>query len=101
MYGAAVAFYESYPISKLSDMQKRTLGLHLRKKRLVHMNKAICLLSRAPFFDAFKDYLQFLYKLTLSNEPLDVPIERYMYGLIPAYMYMAHVHIIFQCITCI
>lgn len=77
VYGAAVTFYE--PLSNQEDLtpaQKKSLGLHLKKKRLVHVNKAVCVLAKRPFFSAFRQFLQFIYRDTLATEPRDIPIER-------------------------
>ncbi|TSK82191.1 DENN domain-containing protein 4C [Bagarius yarrelli] len=80
VYGAAIQFYELYPSDNLTEKQKIQLGLFttVDKKpipnRTVNTNKCICLLSRWPFFQAFKDFLRFLYKLSVNSvNPL--PIE--------------------------
>ncbi|XP_038076059.1 C-myc promoter-binding protein-like [Patiria miniata] len=82
-YGAAVAFYEGYPEEKLTPQQQKDLGLKPFKKNntkltySVHTNKCVCLLSRWPFFDAFKKFLTFIYRLSLSG-PHTIPIERHI-----------------------
>ncbi|XP_062850199.1 DENN domain-containing protein 4C [Trichomycterus rosablanca] len=83
VYGAAIQFYELYPAENLSEKQKIQLGLltTVDKKpipnRTVNANKCICVLSRWPFFQAFKDYLLFVYKLsTNAGDPL--PIEKHI-----------------------
>lgn len=82
VYGAAIQFYERYPADHLTEKQKIQLGLltTVDKKpipdRTVNTNKCICLLSRWPFFHAFKEFLRFLYKLSVNSvNPL--PIEKY------------------------
>lgn len=81
VYGAAIQFYEAYPLDQLSDRQKQQLGLvtAVEKKlitdRPVNTNKCICLLSRWPFFEAFRKFLLFLYKLSVSG-PHPLPIEK-------------------------
>lgn len=87
VYGAAIMFYEEYDDNKLTEQQKTQLGLHPEPtdvsteevdetlRKTVHHNKCICLLSRWPFFDAFKKFLQYLYRLSISG-PHIVPIER-------------------------
>ncbi|XP_066536397.1 DENN domain-containing protein 4C isoform X2 [Hoplias malabaricus] len=83
VYGAAVQFYELYPVENLSEKQKIQLGLltALEKKpvldRTVNTNKCICLLSRWPFFKAFKDFLMFLYRLS-ANSVNPLPIEKHI-----------------------
>ncbi|CAI9731011.1 Hypothetical predicted protein [Octopus vulgaris] len=83
-YGAAVSFYEEFPEEKLTDFQLRHLGLknkHIREQyripKTVHSNKCICLLSRWPFFDAFKKFLSYLYRISITG-PYNVPIERHI-----------------------
>lgn len=80
VYGAAVTFYELFANPEsLSAAEAKALGLHLKKKRLVHVNKAICMLSKRPFFAAFKKFLQFLHRETLNRELKELPIERLVY----------------------
>ncbi|KAF5907052.1 DENN domain-containing protein 4C isoform X1, partial [Clarias magur] len=83
VYGAAIQFYERYPADHLTEKQKIQLGLltTVDKKpipdRTVNTNKCICLLSRWPFFHAFKEFLRFLYKLSVNSvNPL--PIEKHI-----------------------
>uniref|UniRef100_W5K4T3 DENN domain containing 4C n=1 Tax=Astyanax mexicanus TaxID=7994 RepID=W5K4T3_ASTMX len=83
VYGAAIQFYELYPTENLSEKQKIQLGLltAVDKKpipgRTVNTNKCICLLSRWPFFKAFKEFLMFLYRLSADSvNPL--PIEKHI-----------------------
>ncbi|XP_041375007.1 C-myc promoter-binding protein-like [Gigantopelta aegis] len=84
VYGAAVTFYEEYGDGEvgLSDLQLRSLGLknkHIREQyrvsKTIHTNKSICLLSHWPFFDAFKKFLSYLYKNSITG-PHTVPLER-------------------------
>ncbi|XP_031441222.1 DENN domain-containing protein 4C [Clupea harengus] len=83
VYGAAIQFYEPYPVDQLSERQKQQLGLltAVEKKlitdRPVNTNKCICLLSRWPFFEAFRKFLLFLYKLSVSG-PHPLPIEKHI-----------------------
>lgn len=82
MYGAAVTFYELYDkVEMLDPAQRKALGLHLKKSRLVHANKAICVLAKRPFFSAFKKFLMFIYRLSLSKKPAAIPIERFVVSL--------------------
>lgn len=82
VYGAVVSFYESYPEENLLEEQKYKLGIlrgdghKARGERTLHTNKAICLLSRWPLFDAFRDFLIYLYRLTVSPIAHAVPVER-------------------------
>ncbi|XP_048852034.1 DENN domain-containing protein 4C-like isoform X1 [Brienomyrus brachyistius] len=83
MYGAAIQFYEQYPLELLSEKQKVQLGLlsvvekRLIPNRPVNTNKCICLLSRWPFFESFRKFLTFLYKLSISG-PQPLPIEKHI-----------------------
>ncbi|XP_063043558.1 DENN domain-containing protein 4C [Engraulis encrasicolus] len=83
VYGAAIQFYEPYPIDRLSERQKQQLGLltavekRLLTDRPVNTNKCICLLSRWPFFEAFRKFLLFLYKFSVSG-PHPLPIEKHI-----------------------
>ncbi|TNN83909.1 DENN domain-containing protein 4C [Liparis tanakae] len=83
VYGAAVQFYEPHPVDQLSEKQKIQLGLltTVEKKvipnRPVKSNKCICLLSRWPFFESFRKFLIFLYKLSVSGPQL-LPIEKHI-----------------------
>ncbi|KAJ8271275.1 hypothetical protein COCON_G00101340 [Conger conger] len=69
VYGAAVQFYEPYPVESLTEKQREQL--------LVYTNKSLCLLSRWPFFLAFRKFLMFLYKLSISS-PQPLPIEKHI-----------------------
>ncbi|XP_075999817.1 DENN domain-containing protein 4C isoform X2 [Genypterus blacodes] len=83
VYGAAIQFYEPYSAELLSEKQKIQLGLltTVEKKmipnRPVNTNKCICLLSRWPFFESFRKFLMFLYKLSVSG-PHPLPIEKHI-----------------------
>ncbi|XP_066576519.1 DENN domain-containing protein 4C [Amia ocellicauda] len=83
VYGAAIQFYEPYPVELLTDKQKMQLGLlsTVEKKMLpnkpVNTNKCICLLSHWPFFESFRKFLMFLYKLSVSG-PHPLPIEKHI-----------------------
>ncbi|XP_060887885.1 DENN domain-containing protein 4C isoform X3 [Labrus mixtus] len=83
VYGSAIQFYEPYPVDLLSEKQKIQLGLltTVEKKmipnRPVNTNKCICLLSHWPFFESFRKFLMFLYKLSVSG-PHPLPIEKHI-----------------------
>ncbi|XP_066557342.1 C-myc promoter-binding protein isoform X2 [Amia ocellicauda] len=82
VYGAAIQFYESYSQERLTDKQRSQLGLSSTDSRpnmskAVHTNKCICLLSHWPFFDAFRKYLTFLYRYSISG-PHALPIEKHI-----------------------
>ncbi|EMP36013.1 C-myc promoter-binding protein [Chelonia mydas] len=80
VYGAAIQFYEPYPEENLTEKQKSQLGLATtgdgksNNSKTVQTNKCICLLSHWPFFDAFKKFLTFLYRYSISG-PHVLPIE--------------------------
>ena len=84
VYGAAVMFYETMDEACLDDTQRDQLLPSSEEStqplscRVVAQNKSICLLSRFPFFDAFKQFLVYLYRMSLaSSPPHPAPIERY------------------------
>ncbi|XP_009679463.2 C-myc promoter-binding protein isoform X1 [Struthio camelus] len=83
VYGAAIQFYEQYPEENLTEKQKSQLGLAAAVEgksdtcRTVQTNKCICLLSHWPFFDAFKKFLTFLYRYSISG-PHVLPIEKHI-----------------------
>ncbi|KAM9480967.1 C-myc promoter-binding protein isoform 2-T2 [Clarias gariepinus] len=82
VYGAAIQFYEVYPEERLTDRQRTQLGLQAsgpsaEDSMMVHTNKSICLLSRWPFFDAFRTFLTFLYRYSISG-PHTLPIEKHI-----------------------
>jgi len=84
VYGAAVMFYEDMDIECLDDVQRQQLlpspnDASQPSCRIVAQSKSICLLSRLPFFDAFKQFLVYLYRMSLaSSPPHPAPIERYI-----------------------
>uniref|UniRef100_A0A8D0HL03 DENN domain containing 4C n=1 Tax=Sphenodon punctatus TaxID=8508 RepID=A0A8D0HL03_SPHPU len=83
VYGAAIQFYEPYPRELLTEKQHIHLGLLTVVERKVvtsksiNANKCICLLSHWPFFEAFRKFLMFIYKLSVSG-PHPLPIEKYI-----------------------
>ncbi|XP_034754922.1 C-myc promoter-binding protein-like isoform X7 [Etheostoma cragini] len=100
VYGAAIQFYEPFPQECLTDQQLSQLGLlnpdppkpssnckgtaassatnsTTTTPRLVFTNKCICLLSHWPFFDAFRKFLTFLYRYSISG-PHALPIEKHI-----------------------
>ncbi|XP_018412367.1 PREDICTED: DENN domain-containing protein 4C [Nanorana parkeri] len=83
VYGAAIQFYEPYNREMLSEKQMSQLGLitAVEKKvmtsKMINTNKCICLLSHWPFFDTFRKFLMFIYKLSVSG-PHTLPIEKHI-----------------------
>ncbi|XP_068944019.1 DENN domain-containing protein 4C isoform X2 [Petaurus breviceps papuanus] len=82
VYGAAIQFYEPYSRELLTEKQLMQLGLLTPVERRVvpksiNSNKCICLLSRWPFFEAFRKFLMFIYKLSVSG-PHPLPIEKHI-----------------------
>ncbi|KAB1276954.1 C-myc promoter-binding protein [Camelus dromedarius] len=84
VYGAAIQFYEPYPEENLTEKQRFLLGLASSadeksdSSKTIHTNKCICLLSHWPFFDAFRKFLTFLYRYSISG-PHVLPIENSRY----------------------
>ncbi|XP_053427898.1 DENN domain-containing protein 4C isoform X2 [Nycticebus coucang] len=82
VYGAAIQFYEPYSRELLSEKQLMQLGLLTPVERKmvpksINSNKCICLLSHWPFFEAFRKFLMFIYKLSVSG-PHPLPIEKHI-----------------------
>lgn len=96
VYGAAIQFYEPYPLECLTDQQCSQLDLlnpdpqkspssdtsadatnNNTTTRSVYTNKCICLLSHWPFFDAFRKFLTFLYRYSISG-PHALPMEKWV-----------------------
>ncbi|XP_034053428.1 C-myc promoter-binding protein-like [Gymnodraco acuticeps] len=100
VYGAAIQFYEPFPQVCLTDAQRSQLGLlspdpvqpasssctetststtssPAKAQCSVYTNKCICLLSHWPFFDAFRKFLTFLYRYSISC-PHALPIEKHI-----------------------
>uniref|UniRef100_H2UR92 DENN domain containing 4A n=1 Tax=Takifugu rubripes TaxID=31033 RepID=H2UR92_TAKRU len=85
VYGAAIQFYETFPPECLNDQQRSQLSLPnpdpCRSSSScscsVYTNKCICLLSHWPFFDAFRKFLTFLYRYSISG-PHVQPIEKHI-----------------------
>ncbi|XP_055548391.1 DENN domain-containing protein Crag isoform X1 [Wyeomyia smithii] len=84
VYGSALTFYEDFGERQLNDQQRELLewSPESHKTHSLHVNKSICLLSRWPFGDTFEKWLQFLHQISKLNEPLPVPIERYITHLL-------------------
>lgn len=96
LYGAAVSFYEHYS-KPLSAEQMEKLGLNPAndyqqksgscsdststndpaEQMAFHTMKAICLVSRYPFFNAFKRFLTWLHRMVVIGS-YSLPIERYI-----------------------
>ncbi|XP_073492619.1 DENN domain-containing protein 4C isoform X1 [Aquarana catesbeiana] len=83
VYGAAIQFYEPYPRERLSEKQMKQLGLltavdkKVLTSKIINTNKCICLLSHWPFFESFRKFLMFIYKLSVSG-PHTLPIEKHI-----------------------
>ncbi|XP_077004186.1 DENN domain-containing protein 4C isoform X2 [Tamandua tetradactyla] len=82
VYGAAIQFYEPYSREHLTEKQLMQLGLLTPVERKIvsksiNSNKCICLLSHWPFFEAFRKFLMFIYKLSVSG-PHPLPIEKHI-----------------------
>ncbi|KAM9409839.1 C-myc promoter-binding protein-like [Pholidichthys leucotaenia] len=100
VYGAAIQFYEPFPPECLTEQQLSQLGLlnpdphkpspsntaaaatnsttyGSTNPDSVYTNKCICLLSHWPFFDAFRKFLTFLYRYSISG-PHALPIEKHI-----------------------
>lgn len=79
MYGCCVTFYE--PLQRRLG-SGRELGDDDEYAIDLYVPKCMCLLSRWPFFDAFREFLVLVF--TLSQGPNKVSIERRLYHLLYA-----------------
>ncbi|KAB1260895.1 DENN domain-containing protein 4B [Camelus dromedarius] len=84
VYGAALQFYEAFPRARLSERQARALGLLSAVERGralggrdVRTRRAIAVLSRWPAFPAFRAFLTFLYRYSVSG-PHRLPLEAHI-----------------------
>ncbi|ESN96037.1 hypothetical protein HELRODRAFT_68059, partial [Helobdella robusta] len=89
VYGAAVTFYEKLAPDKLKLLdQAQRSGLGIEKEAMngsagedYGANKSICLLSRLPFFETFKKFLLYIYRMVFGRvDDLSqyIPIERHI-----------------------
>lgn len=93
-YGASVTFYEPYK-GKLTEEQLEKLEMSSitgsgrgtvddsssnndpAEQMSFHYNTAVCVISRYPFFNAFKRFLFYIHRMSVSGVH-SVPIERYI-----------------------
>jgi len=77
IYGAAIVFYDDFDAGQLSEEQLRLFGLASTglDKSCLHQNRAICFLSRWPFYEAMRGLLLYIYRISVSG-PQPVPVER-------------------------
>ena len=81
LYGATLHVYELLEADELAAL----LGLSVRspvfpKWPLVFAPKALTIVSKYAFFNLFREYLEQLYRISLSSSPL--PIERYIVNFV-------------------
>ena len=83
VYGASIMFYEHYPEKALNPEQSALLNYN-SQERTLHANKCLLLLSRHALFEAFKDFLIFLYTKYTRSFSVDeiIPLEKYLIHLI-------------------
>nr|XP_036870473.1 DENN domain-containing protein 4B isoform X6 [Manis javanica] len=91
VYGAALQFYEAFPRARLSERQARALGLLSAVERgralggrAVRSRRAIAVLSRWPAFQAFRAFLTFLYRYSVSGPhrlPLEAHISHFLHSV--------------------
>lgn len=81
VYGAGVTFFEEFPKEKYTNevhgLIKTQQEAHKDKNLVAQTNKCICLLSKYPFFDAFRRFLMSLFRISVSGFQ-NIPIERYI-----------------------
>lgn len=76
-FGAAVSFHEEMEKSDLDSKTLVQLGIDsMSDRRTVHVSKSIGLISRWPFFEAFKQFLFYLHEIPKNNKEQNLPIER-------------------------
>jgi len=81
IYGAAIVFYDDFDASQLSHEQLQSTSLAsategISSECTLHQNRSICFLSRWPFFEAMRDLLLYIYRISVSGSQ-PVPLERY------------------------
>uniref|UniRef100_UPI00358E3CF8 C-myc promoter-binding protein-like isoform X2 n=1 Tax=Myxine glutinosa TaxID=7769 RepID=UPI00358E3CF8 len=85
VYGAAVQFYEKLPVERIPKHSAGHLSLlssvghkiKVPEGRKLHCNKCICILSHWPFFEDFRKFLEFIFRLSVSG-PHALPIEKHI-----------------------
>ena len=80
MYGAAIAFYDDFDASQLSDEQLELSSIALAREDeksgwTLHQNRSICFLSQWPFYEAMRGLLLYMYRISVSGQQ-PVPLER-------------------------
>ncbi|KAH7675976.1 Dennd4c protein [Aphelenchoides avenae] len=92
-YGASLTFYERFA-KPLTEAQLEKLEMsnllaeeddardkgnddHTHRHAVYHCNKAICVVSRHPFFESFRRFLYFVYGVSVTGAH-KIPIERYI-----------------------
>uniref|UniRef100_A0A914I9T6 C-myc promoter-binding protein n=1 Tax=Globodera rostochiensis TaxID=31243 RepID=A0A914I9T6_GLORO len=63
---------------KIDDPTSRLAAKKDQKNTFYYCNKAICIVSRYPFFEPFRSILFFLLNTAASNSASRIPIERYI-----------------------
>lgn len=85
VYGSALTFYENFNERYLTEQQKEFFewdNPDIRHSHSLHVNKSICILSNYPFGDTFENWLMYVQMMASCNQPLTVPIERYITHLL-------------------
>ena len=81
MYGATLQFYELVEPHELAAMIGHPVGSpQFPKWPLVFSPKALIILSHYPFYNLFREYLEQLYRISLSSSP--IPLERYIVNFV-------------------
>jgi len=76
VYGTSLIFDEDFPENLVSNFEYGPIN----KENPLYAQKAICILSHAPFLGEFKDVLKQIYRIHLSKN--EVPIERVICNLV-------------------
>jgi hypothetical protein len=75
MFGNCLTFYEALGEEDMtvikSDLEELGEGVHV-----LYAPKCLCVLSRWPYFECYREWLSGLYRISLS--PSDVPLERFI-----------------------
>jgi hypothetical protein len=81
IYGGGVTFFEEFDTAMMTKEVTQLIAqqqvVHPDSRVVPQTNRCICLLSRFPFFEAFRKFLLSLYRLTVSGAQ-NIPIERYI-----------------------
>eukprot|EP01041_Mallomonas_annulata_P007630 gene7630-15617_t len=81
MYGASLHVYELVEPEELAVMLGHSIGSpQFPKWPIVFAPKALTILSHYAFYNLYREYLEQLYRISLSSSP--IPLERYIVNFV-------------------